>query len=172
MKFFVKIGIVLCFAITFSFNVVAQNPCADFLKLRKTSDGFRASSMSKSGRCFSGKSYKFLFPILPGNIYRITFYASAAFNREIHFRIIEPTTGKVFVDANGDSDPNDPNKPGALGEMEEDGKFIHTYYEFEPQPATTLQVVIYVKKSDTSRPIEGCIGIFLQEKPAPPSDWD
>ncbi len=166
MKLLIKIGLAILCVAAFSFRGLSQNTCADFMKFRAAAEGFKASTQSKSGKCFSGKSYKFMLPIVNGKVYRISFYASAAFNQEIHFKVIDQSTGKSVIDVDGASDPNDPNKPGALGEMEEEGKFVHTYYEFEPSAATTLQIVIDVKKAETPKPIEGCIGIFVQEKPA------
>ncbi|GEM_PF-1894156 len=161
--------------VVFSVHLFAQEKekkdddgCFDFLKHRTAdvAEGFVKSTQSKSGKCFSGKTYIFMLPIESKKIYRVSFYASAAFDRNVHFKIIDKATGRVVLDANGDSDPNDPNKYGALAEMEVEGNFVHAYYDFTPwSSATTLQIIIEVGKADAGRILEGCIGIFVQDKP-------
>lgn len=155
--------LLLFFAITAP--AFGQN-CSDYLKYRLATKPFKKNTQSRSAKCLTGKTYRFLLPLTQGKDYRVSFYASPIFNNDIHFTIIDKGTGEEVLNLPGATEEN---KAGeiALASFYDDetGNMIHPFFDFVPETSTTLEIIIDVKTpEDTKRVYAGCVGVFIQDK--------
>ena len=145
-------------------TLMAQN-CADYIIYRSPTPPYKLDSQSKSATCETGKTYKLVLALSKGKDYRLSFYASAVFDNKISFKIVDKSSGKAVVDLPGESENNDKGT-AVLRPYLSNGKMVHPYFDFLPDNATNLEVIIDVKSNPKTgdEPARGCIGVFLQNK--------
>ena len=116
--------------------------------------------------------------------YRFLFFASPAFNNNIHFKIIDknatpdPSDDKVILDLPGEN-PQTMNAKGtaALAPYSDPktGRDVHPYFDVIPQHATQLEIIIDVKEAPPqtdefgnsyTEVIKGCVAVIILEKKA------
>ena len=163
----------------FSVSITAQNmDCPSTLGQRKATPPFAFNDLSKSAQCVTGKKYEFLVPLMKGKDYRFTFYASPIFNNQINFRIIDMNTNEKVLDLPGEG-ATAAKGASVLREYfdENSKKMIHPYFDFAPNGATTLKIIIDVLTGEADKPAtdqssfkapeekkKGCITVFIQDK--------
>jgi len=153
--------------------------CPSKLKLMHPTTPYNFNNLSKSAQCYTGKKYEFMLPLMKGKDYRLTFFASAIFNNEINFRIIDMNSGEKVLDLPGEVEGAEKGT-SVLREYfdTELNKMVHPYFDFHPSSSTTLKIIIEIastaKKSTTTEssfkaPEErekGCVTVFIQDKKA------
>lgn len=123
----------------------AQN-CAGFLSNRKPENPYRYNTASKSATVWSGKKYEFVLPLTAGNEYRIRFYAASVFNNDLQIKIVDLNSGETVVDLPGMVDEPKKGKTCLQDYMDQKtNKLVHPYFDFAPQQATSLKIMIDVK---------------------------
>jgi len=163
----------------FSISIAAQNmDCPSTLSSRKATPPFAFNDLSKSAQCVTGKKYEFLVPLMKGKDYRFTFFASPIFNNQVNFRIIDMNTNEKVLDLPGES-TNAAKGMSVLREYfdENSKKMVHPYFDFAPNGATTLKIIIEVLSAEEDKPAtdqssfkapedrkKGCITVFIQDK--------
>ncbi len=161
----------------------SQLSCSNFLSNRKAEPPYKMSSMSKSAVSISGHVYKYEVPLSADKEYRLMFFASPAFNNNIHFKVIDknatsdPSDDKVILDLPGEN-PKTQNARGtaALAPFEDkDGHEFHPYFDIIPAHATSLEIIIDVKQPPAQKDeygntytevIKGCVAVVILEKPS------
>ncbi len=161
----------------------SQLDCSNFLANRKAEPPYKMSSLSKSAVSVSGHVYKYEVPLSSDKEYRLLFYASPAFNNNIHFKVIDKNAtpdasdDKVILDLPGENpETNNARGTAALASYTDPktGEEIHPYFDIVPQHATQLEIIIDVKEAPQqtdeygntySEVIKGCVAVIILEKP-------
>ncbi len=161
----------------------SQLDCSNFISNRKAEPPYKMSSLSKSAVSISGHTYKYEVPLSADKEYRIIFFASPAFNNNIHFKIIDtkgtsnPADDKVIIDLPGENpQTNNARGTAALASYTDPktGQEIHPYFDIYPQSATQLEIIIEVGDAPPQKDeygntyteiIKGCIAVVILEKP-------
>ena len=177
-KKFWLLGILFLF-----YNTYSQLDCSTFFSNRKAEPPYKISSLSKSSLSVSGHIYKYEVPLSGDKEYRLLFFASPAFNNNIHFKVIDknatpdPSDDKIIIDLPG-VNPSTGNARGtavlAPYTNIKTGEEIHPYFDIIPQNATQLEIIINVKEPPAQKDefgntytevIKGCIAVIILEKP-------
>ncbi len=145
MKTLKKIILGLAMAAMLPIASEAQN-CANFFNNRKPEAPYRYNTASKSATVWSGKKYEFVLPLTAGNEYRVRFYAASVFNNDLQIKIVDLNSGETVVDLPGAVE--EPKKGNTCLQDYMDtktNKLIHPYFDFAPQQATSIKIMIDVK---------------------------
>ncbi len=149
--------------------------CPSTLKMRRATAPYKFNSLSKSAQCLTGKNYDFILTLYQGRDYRLSFFASAVFNNNIIFKLVNLKTNETILDLPGEikDEYGDSNKKTALvGKTDRNGRVIHPHFDIIPEYTTQFKVMINVastgKKTSTGYEDRkrGCITVFIQDKKA------
>jgi len=143
--------------------------CPSTLKMRTATAPFKFNNLSKSAQCYTGKKYDFILTLTEGKEYRFSFFASAVFNSNIRFKLIDMNTDRIIIDIPGETLDN---KKGtvALKPYYDRKRLVHPYFDIIPETTTKLKVMIDVaslgEKTATGYEArkKGCITVFIQDK--------
>ena len=152
----------LVLSIAFASGLYAQN-CTNFIAYQSPAFPYKFNSQSKSATCESGKTYKFVVTMQDGRDYKIAFYASAVFNNEINFKVLDQGTNKTVLDIPGKR-TNENGKCALEPQVFADHEGEYPSFDFHPQSALTVQIEITVQKNEKEDVKRGCVGVLIQEK--------
>lgn len=160
-----KLSLLILFALLLSFGQLSAQTCTDYLIYRNPVAPYKLDSQTKSATCQAGKTYKLVLTLSQGKDYRISFYASAIFDNQIQFKIIDKNGGKTVIDLPGESGDNEKGtavlRPYLLAD-----RMIHPFFEFRPENTTKLEIIIDVKteQKEDEELKRGCVGVFVLNK--------
>ncbi len=160
-----KLSLLALFVFLFTVVQLSAQDCTDYLIYRNPLPPYKLDSQTKSATCQAGKTYKLVLTLSKGKDYRISFYASAIFDNQIQFKIIDKSSGKVVVDLPGESENNAKGtavlRPYLLAD-----RMIHPYFEFHPENTTKLEIIIDVRTPQATDEVlkRGCVGVFVLNK--------
>lgn len=180
MKFStIKFSIIIFTLFCFSFRIAAQDmDCASKIKYRYANKTFKIDDQSKSAICYSGQKYEYNVFVSAQNEYRFSFFASAVFNNNIRFKIINTSTGELLLNLPGEAAGN--NTSAILEDYfdPQQKKFIHPFYEIIPDKDCNYQVIVEVGEIKENNILtnskilvesdqkKGCVTVFMQSKSA------
>jgi hypothetical protein len=108
--------------------------------------------------------------------YRFSFFASAIFNNNIRFKIINKTTGELMLDLPGEAAGNSTSAILEDYFDEKQNKFVHPYYDLSTDQECNYLVVVEVGELNENNSLtnsnilvdndqkKGCVTIFMQSK--------
>ncbi len=137
--------------------------CSSFLATLKAEPPYELDPLSKSAPCISGKTYEFVVPLSDSYEYRFVFYASPAFNNDIHFKMIDLNTNDVVFDVPGRVSEYQEVKKGMTALQpywdDQQQKTVHPFFVVRPNTATNVKIIMEVEKKPDI--IQGCITVAI-----------
>jgi len=162
MKRILKSSLPLLLLLAFAVGLRAQN-CSNFIAYQSPSFPYKFNSQSKSATCESGKTYKFVVTMQSDRDYKFAFYASAVFNNEINFKVIDQSSNKAVLDIPGKRSGEN-GKSALEPQVFADHEGDYPSFDFHPQSAITVQIEIAIQKNEKEDVKRGCVGVLIQEK--------
>jgi len=156
--------------------------CSKDLKYYRPEPPYTFDSQSKSAVCSTGNVYEVVISLYEGHEYRLSFSASAAFNYNMKFKIIDMGTSNTVLDLPGKSESGEKGTQVLKSYYDPDEqKTIQPHFDFYPNSTLNLKIIIDIAEIkstaapgtfDNTEHVKGCVTLFILDKVVPVDDMD
>jgi len=176
-----KLKFVLMFLVVPMLSFAQTLDCSKELKYLRAEPPYEFNSQSKSAVCSTGNTYELSISLYEGHEYSLSFTASAVFNNDMKFKIVDMNTSNTVLDLPGQSTSGEKGTQVLKSYYDsKEGKTVQPHFDFYPESTTNLKIVIEIpeKKSTTTttgytnpEKTKGCVTLLILDKVVPMDDW-
>jgi len=179
-----KLNLVLLFLAVVPMMSFAQTlDCSKELKYLRAEPPYEFNSQSKSAVCSTGNTYEIVISLYEGHEYSISFTASAAFNNDMKFKIVDMNTSNTVLDLPGQSETGEKGSQVLKSYYDsKEGRTMQPHFDFFPESTTNLKIVIEIPEKKSATPAtagtytnpektKGCVTLLILDKVVPIDDW-